>query len=118
MDKKRKIAGWILALFIGGLLLMSGVFKFFDENLTNNFIRYQLEDWQTIIALGEIGSALLFIFPRTNLIGGLLLSAFFGGTILVHMSHGEPFFQQTALLIMVWVVIFLRHPHLSIINNK
>ena len=117
MGKQRRIAGWILAISVAVMLVMTGIMKFIDEDIRTNFIRYGIEDWRTIIAMGEIVSALLFLFPKTNTLGTFLLSSFFGGTILVHMAHAEPFFLQTALLIITWVVFYLRHPNLQMIKN-
>ena len=113
MEKQRQISGWILSIFIGLLLIMSGISKFTSQEITDAFVRYQLEDWQIIIGIGEIISAVLFILPKTNGFGGLLLSAFFGGTIIVHMIYDEPFFQQVAMLLIVWITVYIRAPFIK-----
>jgi hypothetical protein len=72
----------------------------------------KLGDWRIIIALGEIASALLFLFPKTNKYGTLLLSSYMGGAIIIHMTSGMSIFMPGAVLILVWVVGFIRNPEL------
>ena len=74
--------------------------------------KIKLADWRVIIATGEIISALLFLFPRTNLFGTLLLSSFMGGAIIIHMTGGLSILMPTVVLILVWVDSFIRNPEL------
>ena len=71
-----------------------------------------LANWRVIIALGEITSALLFLFPKTNIYGTLLLSAYMGGAIIIHMTGGLSILMPSVVLILVWTVGFLRNPEL------
>ena len=112
ITKKRKIIGWSIAGLITALLLFSAMGKFMMPEMAENFTKWGLDDWRTIIAIGEIISALLFLFPKTNIFGALLLSAHMGGAIVIHMSHGEPFIFQSAVLILIWVTTFVRNPEL------
>jgi hypothetical protein len=75
-----------------------------------NFAKSGLGDWLYIIAIGELVSTFLFLLPKTNRLGLLLMSAYLGGAIVLHMSHGEPFTIPAVLLVMVWVTGFLRNP--------
>ncbi|MFA5817807.1 MAG: DoxX family protein [Bacteroidales bacterium] len=72
----------------------------------------KLADWRIIIALGEITSALLFLFPRTNIYGTLLLSSYMGGAIIIHMTSGISIVMPLVILIMIWCVGFIRNPEL------
>lgn len=71
-----------------------------------------LANWRVIIAFGEIASALLFLFPRTNVYGTLLLSSYMGGAIIIHMTGGISILLPAVVLIMVWVIGFIRNPEL------
>jgi hypothetical protein len=71
-----------------------------------------LANWRIIIALGEITSAFLFLFPRTNIYGTLLLSAYMGGAIIIHMTSGLSILTPSVVLILIWIVGFLRNPEL------
>jgi len=112
ITKKRKIISWSIAGLITALLLFSAMGKFMMPEMAENFTKWGLNDWRTIIAIGEIISALLFLFPKTNIFGALLLSAHMGGAIVIHMSHGEPFIFQSAVLVLIWVTAFVRNPEL------
>jgi len=39
-----------------------------------------------------------------------LASAFWGGTICIHMAHGEPYVFQAVLLVLTWTGAYLRNP--------
>lgn len=110
LSKNRRIAGWVLASLIAALLLFSAYAKFMMPEMVVNFEKWGLGNWRIIIACGEIIAALLFLFPRTNIFGMLLLSAHMGGAIVVHMSHGEPFIIPLVILVLVWVTGFIRNP--------
>jgi hypothetical protein len=74
--------------------------------------KLHLADWRIIIAIGEISSALLFLFPKTNIYGTLLLSAYMGGAIIIHMTGGLSIVMPSGILILIWIVGFLRNPEL------
>ncbi len=112
LSKKRKITGWVIAGLITALLLFSAMGKFMMPEMAENFSKWGLGDWRIIIAVGEIISALLFLFPKTNIFGAFLLSAHMGGAIVTHMLHGEPFIVQSVILILIWVTAFVRNPEL------
>tara|TARA_R110002167_G_scaffold70337_2_gene198187 strand:- start:6501 stop:6866 length:366 start_codon:yes stop_codon:yes gene_type:complete len=110
LSKGRKITGWAIAGLITALLLFSAMGKFTMPEMAENFTKWGLGDWRTIIAIGEIVSALLFLFPKTNIFGAFLLSSHLGGAIVIHMSHGETFIFQSVILILIWVTAFVRNP--------
>jgi len=112
LTKGRKITGWVIAGLLTALLLFSAMGKFTMPEMAENFTKWGLGDWRTIIAVGEIASALLFLFPKTNIFGAFLLSAHMGGAIVTHMSNGEPFIVQSVILVLVWVAAFVRNPEL------
>jgi hypothetical protein len=70
----------------------------------------KLSNWRIIIALGEIASSLLFLLPKTNKYGTLLLSSYMGGTIILHMTGDISIMMPSAVLIIIWVVLYLRSP--------
>jgi len=71
-----------------------------------------LGDWRIIIAIGEIVSALLFLVPKTNKLGTLLLSAYMGGAIIIHMTGGMSIVLPSVVLILVWITGILRNPEM------
>ncbi len=112
LSKKRKITGWVISGLLTAMLLFSAMGKFTMPEMAENFAKWGLSDWITIIAIGEAISAILFLFPKTNIFGAFLLSSHLGGAIVVHMGHGEPFMVQSVILILVWAAAFVRNPEL------
>jgi hypothetical protein len=108
ISKTRKAVAWILAGLLTLLFLNSASGKlFFHPELMQQI---HLENWRVIIAIGEIVSALLFLFPQTNKFGTLLLSSFMGGAIIVHMTGGQSILFPAVVLVIVWFVYYLRTP--------
>jgi hypothetical protein len=110
ISKKKTIAAWIIAGLLTALYLFSASGKLFLQ--PEQMEQMKLGDWRIIIALGEIVSALLFLFPKTNKYGTLLLSSYMGGAIILHMTGGTSIAMPSAVLILVWIVTFLRNPGL------
>jgi hypothetical protein len=109
ISKTSKIAAWAIAGLITALFLFSASGKFMHPEQIEQM---KLADWRIIIALGEIGSSLLFLFPKTNKYGVLLLSAYMGGAIIIHMTSALSIVMPSVILITVWVVGYLRNPEL------
>lgn len=105
--KAKTIVAWALATAITGLFLFSASGKILHPEMMDAM---KLSSFKTIIPIGEIVSALLFFFPKTNVYGGVLLSSYMGGAIILHMTGGMSIFMPAAVLILVWVVSILRNP--------
>ena len=114
ISKTRKIAGWVLAGLLTALYLFSASGKLMMH--PEQMEQLHLGDWRIIIALGEIGSAILFLIPKTNKLGTLLLSSYMGGAIIIHMTGGISIAMPSVVLILGWVVGFIRNPDLYKLN--
>ncbi|MGE4289098.1 MAG: DoxX family protein [Salinivirgaceae bacterium] len=108
ISKTRKIAAWVIAGLLTALYLYSASGKLFLH--PEQMEQMHLADWRIIIALGEIVSALLFLFPKTNKVGTLLLSSYMGGAIIIHMTGGIGIVMPVVVLMFVWVGFYLRNP--------
>lgn len=64
--------------------------------------------------LGLVGliCTALYVFPRTAVLGAILLTAYMGGTIAIHLRIDSPLFSHTLfgfyLALMVWGGLYLR----------
>lgn len=105
----RIITGWILAGLLTALFLFSSYGKFVNPQLTEHL---KLGDWRIIIAIGEIFSAILFLFPKTSKWGTILLSSYMGGAIVAHMISGTSIIMPSVVLIIIWTTGFIRNPEL------
>ena len=112
-SKGKKIASWILVGLLGALFIFSASMKLMGgEQVVASFSKLGLNGKETLIGIGELIAALLFIIPRTSSIGVLLLTAHMGGAILVHMSQGEPYVFQAFILVLLWFANWLRNPEM------
>ncbi|MEI7664269.1 MAG: DoxX family protein [Bacteroidota bacterium] len=110
ISKTRQITGWTISGILTALFLFSVSGKLISH--PEQMEAMHLANWRIIIALGEITSALLFLFPRTNVYGTLLLSAYMGGAIIIHMTGGMSIALPAVVLVAVWVTGFVRNPGL------
>ncbi len=114
-SKSRKVAGWVVTGLLVALFIASASAKLLGaEQVLDMFEEFGLSDMRVVIGVGETLSALLYLIPVTASLGVLLLSAHMGGAIVTHMSHGEPYYVQSAVLILVWTGYYLRYPEMLI----
>lgn len=109
MSKIKNIIGWVLSGLAGLVLTYSIYGKFFVPGMDANMAKYGLDGWTQIIGLGELTATVLFLVPKTSRFGMLLLSSHMGGAIVVHMTQGEPFILQSAVLVFIWIGGILRN---------
>jgi hypothetical protein len=64
------------------------------------------------ISITCIICALIYAFPRTAVLGAILLTGYFGGATLTHLRIGEPFFIPILVGVVAWGGIFLRDERL------
>ena len=105
-----KIAGLVLHVLIGGLLIFTGSQKVLGVVPPEALVKYGLGEQVRLIGAGAILTAVLLLIPRTSSLGLLLTSSFWGGAICIHMAHGEPYLLQAVLLVLTWAGAYLRNP--------
>jgi hypothetical protein len=74
--------------------------------------------WPTssVVPLGMIllVSTLLYIFPRTSILGAVLLTGYLGGAVATHARIDSPLFTHTLFGVYVgvilWAGLYLRDP--------
>lgn len=64
------------------------------------------------LAILELTCTVLYLIPRTAVLGAILVTGYLGGAIASHVRLGEPFLMQTALGVLAWGGLFLRDPRL------
>ena len=106
----KNIAGWVLHGLVGGIMILAGSAKIFGLFPPDQVAKMGLSLPIAVIGAGELASAVLLLIPRTSSLGLLLTSAFWGGAICLHMSKGEPFVLQSALLLLTWLGAYLCIP--------
>jgi len=112
--KAQTIAGWTLT----GLF---AAFMVFDAGIKLARLPIVEETGKTLqlppgsgftIGLVEAAILALYLFPRTALLGAVLVAALMGGTAAVHLVNGNPWFSHLLfgpyLAVFAWGGLWLR----------
>lgn len=112
------IMGWILTLLPALMLLFSAVMKFYmvmekPEEMVKGLTDLGYHE-NHLLGLGivELGCTLIYLFPRTAVLGAILLTGYLGGAIASHVRLFEPFVFQILLGVFIWCGLYLREPRL------
>jgi hypothetical protein len=106
---------------------VAGAFLLFDAGLKLLAPQFAIDnspplDWEfdvaTIRTLGVLllVPTLLYLWPRTALLGAILVTGYLGGAIATHVRAASPLFSHTLfgvyLALMIWGGLWLRSPAL------
>lgn len=113
--KTRNIIGWVLTAVLAFVFFGSASMKLIGSaNAAKGAAAFGLTpEILKMIGVVEILSIVLFIIPRTGLLGTLLLASYLGGAIATHLEHGQPIFAPVIIQCIVWITATIRFPELS-----
>ncbi len=118
VSKSQRRISYVMSGLVILFLLMDSIMKFVKppEVIEGTLALGFAESLLPIIgALGLI-STLLYIFPRTAILGAILLTAYFGGAVATHLRLGNPLFSHTLFTvyfgILIWGGLWLRNTKL------
>jgi hypothetical protein len=60
----------------------------------------------------ELLCVVVYLVPKTSVLGAILLTGYVGGTIITHLRVGEPVYVNIILGLMIWLGLYLRRPRL------
>jgi hypothetical protein len=113
--KIKNIISWSLTGLLALVFLSSASMKFLGgEEVLKGMSAVGISTGMLkLIGTIELVSILLFIIPRTGLLGTLLLAAYLGGAIATHIEHQQPFIAAVIVECLVWITAAMRFPELS-----
>ena len=121
-QKSKNITGWVLTGLLAFIFVASAIMKF---SAGEQVVKSAVEMGITlgiikILGVVELLSILLFIFPRTGILGTLLLTAYLGGAIATHLEHQQPIFAPVIIQCLLWITATIRFSELSnrIVDKK
>ncbi len=117
VSKGRLWAGRIVSALPILFLLMDGVMKLFKPALVVEATVKLGYPENVIVPLGMVLTActLLYVIPRTAVLGAILLTGYLGGAVATHVRVGEGLFPVIFPIIMgvlVWGGLWLRDDRL------
>jgi hypothetical protein len=105
--------GWGITALIGLGLSFSAVMKFLNPpEIGKEFVDRLGYPADVLLAIGiaEITSVLLFLFPRTAVLGAVLLTGYLGGAIATHVRIHDNFAGPAIGGVLVWLALYFRDP--------
>jgi uncharacterized membrane protein YphA (DoxX/SURF4 family) len=114
--KVRNIIGWVLTALLAALFIWSASMKFIgggpemEKGMADMGITM---DTLHILGVVEALAIVLFIIPRTGVVGTLLLVAYLGGAIATHLEHQQPIMMPVIISMVLWITAAIRFPELT-----
>ena len=99
------------------MLLFSGIMKLIKPPSVMEGFAHLGYDESVALGLGvvELLATLLYIIPRTSVLGAILLTGYLGGATATHLRIGEPFHMAILLGVFVWGGLYLRNERLRLL---
>jgi hypothetical protein len=68
----------------------------------------------SLVAIGvlELACVLVYLIPRTAVLGAVLITGYLGGAVATHVRASEAFVAPLVVGILAWVGLYLREPRL------
>lgn len=99
-------------------MLMDSIFKFIQPvEVVEGTVELGYGEHH-IMTIGTLGllSIVMYAFPRTSILGAILLTAYFGGAIATHVRLDNPLFTHVLfpvyLAILAWGGLWMRNKRL------
>ncbi len=120
-SKKSLWAGRILSGLVVLFLIPDGIIKFIRPAPVLQAFEHL--GWSVSLA-NTLGILLLtctalYVFPRTSILGAILLTGYLGGAVATHLRAGDPLFShvlfRTYLGTLLWLGLYLRDDRLRVL---
>lgn len=113
-EKTTNILRWVLGGLVAFIFIGSAIGKLTaDPKGLEEAAKMGMQaSHMKILATIEIVAAVLFLIPRTGILGTLLLAAYMGGAIATHLTHGDSVMAPALIQAFVWIVAVFRFPEL------
>lgn len=117
VSKKMLWAGRILSALAALFLLFDGVAKLFKPAPVVEATVQLGYPESVLLGLGIVLTActILYLIPRTSVLGAILLTGYLGGAVATHVRVGESLFSvlfPVLFGVLIWGGLFLREPRL------
>jgi hypothetical protein len=112
--KSSNIIYWILTGLVSLIFIGSASGKLFpNDEALKMAASFGLDaKTNTLLGIVELLSLILFVIPRTGILGTLLIAAYMGGAIATHLEHGQSIIAPCIIQTILFLVAFYRFPEL------
>jgi hypothetical protein len=118
LSKGRLWTGRVMSTLAALFLLMDGVMKLMKPAFVVQATVQLGYPESVIIGLGIVllACTVLYLIPRTAVLGAILLTGYLGGAVATHVRIGDPLFSHTLfpvyVAVLLWGGLYLRDPRL------
>jgi hypothetical protein len=114
VSKKALWTGRVMSTLPVLMLLFGAVMKLvkppgFAEGMAKFGIPVSLA---TGIGVLELVCTIIYITPRTAVLGAILLTGYLGGAVFTHLRIGDNFISPIVFGVFIWGGLFLRDPRI------
>ena len=112
ISNKMVWAGRVLSALPVLMLVFSAVMKLLKPpEVLTEFARLGYPE-SVVVSLGilELLCTVVYVIPRTSILGAILLTGYLGGATATHVRIGDPFIPPVLFGMLVWVGLYLRDP--------
>jgi len=103
--------GRVLSALPVALMVFSAVLKFLKPvSVMQSFAHFGYPESEIfILGVLELLSCIVYVIPRTAVLGAILMTGYLGGATATNVRVGDPSYIMTVTLgILVWAGLFLR----------
>ncbi len=115
VSKTKLWAGRIISALVALLLGFSGFMKLLKPApVLQGFAHFGYPE-SLILGIGilEIACAIVYLIPRTSVLGAILVTGYLGGATATNVRVGDPSFYVTVILgVLAWGGLYLREDRL------
>jgi hypothetical protein len=110
-------AGWAVSIVPALFLLLDGSMKVVKPAFVVEKTTELGYSENVIVPLGIVLliCTVLYLFPRTSILGAILLTGYLGGAVASHVHHQDPLWQALFPVVfggLIWSGLVLRNPRL------
>jgi uncharacterized protein YndB with AHSA1/START domain len=108
--------GWIISILPALALIASGSLKVMNIKPEGSPDTGWSESAMFGLGIVEIGSALLYLFPPTAVLGAIVMTGYLGGATATHVRIGDPMIYLPIIVgVLAWFGLLLRDTRLRAI---
>lgn len=113
-SKKVLWTGTILSALPSALFILTGLYPFMNRAAVEPGMIHlgYAPSLAVVISTLELGCAIIYMIPRTSVLGAVLLTGYLGGATAAHIRIGESPAMPLIVAALVWLGIYLREPRL------
>jgi hypothetical protein len=114
VSKKILWTGRIMSTVPALMLLFSAVMKLAHPPQLDEGFKHLDLPLSHALGLGilELACTIIYVIPRTAVLGAILLTGYLGGAILTHLRVGEAVYLHVIFGVLLWGGLYLRDPRL------